>query len=49
MTPTHDSSTAAIRVSALLDDLSAGCDAEFDAADGAIEREFAELRLTFAD
>jgi hypothetical protein len=40
---------AAGRLAALFDDLSAGCDAEFDAACDDIEREFVELRLTFTE
>jgi len=46
MPPTHESPTAASRLAAVLDDLSAGCDADFDAACDDIEREFAERRLT---
>ena len=46
MTPSHESPTAATRLTAVHDDLSAGCDADFDAACDDIEREFAELRLT---
>jgi hypothetical protein len=49
MTPTHDTSTAASRLAAPLDDLSAGCDADFDAAGDDLEREFAELRLGLAE
>jgi hypothetical protein len=49
MTPTHDTPTAASRLAALLDDRSAGCDADFDAANGDLEREFAELRLGLAE
>ncbi len=49
MTPTHDTSSAASRLTALLEDLTAGCDADFDAANDDIEREFAELRLTLAE
>jgi hypothetical protein len=49
MTPTHDTPTAASRLAALLDDLAAGCDADFDAAHDDLEREFAELRLMLAE
>jgi hypothetical protein len=49
MTPTHETPSAATRFAALLDDLSAGCDADFDAAHDDIEREFAELRLTLGE
>ncbi len=49
MTPSHESPTAASRLAAVLDDLSAGCDADFDAANDDLEREFAELRLTLAE
>jgi hypothetical protein len=49
MTPIHETPSAASRLAALLDDLSAGCDADFDAAHDDIEREFAELRLTLAE
>jgi len=48
MTPTHDTPTAA-SLAALLDDLSAGCDADFDAASDDLERAFAELRLGLAE
>ena len=40
MTPNHETSSAASRLATLLDDLSAGCDADFDAAHDDIEREF---------
>jgi hypothetical protein len=40
----HDSQTVTSRLASLLDELSAGCDAEFDAANDDLEREFAELR-----
>ena len=33
------------RILSLIDELSAGCDAEFDAAYDDLEREFAELRM----
>ncbi|MBX9580290.1 MAG: hypothetical protein K2X87_08290 [Gemmataceae bacterium] len=34
-------------LSDLLDELSAGCDPDFDAAQEEVERQFAELRLAF--
>jgi hypothetical protein len=40
----HDSQSVTSRLVYLLDELSAGCDAEFDAAYDDLEREFAELR-----
>lgn len=49
MTPIDESPTAASRLTVLLEDLTAGCDAEFDAAGDDIEREFAELRLTLTE
>jgi hypothetical protein len=49
MTPTHETTITASRLASLLDELSAGCDADFDAASDDIEREFAELRLTHAE
>jgi hypothetical protein len=45
----HDSQTAASRLASLIDDLSAGCDSEFDAAYDDLDREFAELRLHLAN
>jgi hypothetical protein len=49
MTPNYETPSAASRLATLLDDLSAGCDADFDAAHDDIEREFAELRLALAE
>lgn len=49
MMPNHETPSAASRLADLIEDLSAGCDAEFDAACDDIEREFAELRLTLAE
>jgi hypothetical protein len=40
----HDSQTVTSRILTLIDDLSVGCDSEFDAAYDDLEREFAELR-----
>jgi hypothetical protein len=40
----HNSQTVTSRFASLLDELSAGCDPEFDAANDDLEREFAELR-----
>jgi hypothetical protein len=40
----HDSQTVNSRILTLIDELSAGCDTEFDAAYDDLEREFAELR-----
>ena len=45
----HDIQSAAYRLADLIEDLSAGCDPDFDAAFDEAEREFAELRLTFAE
>jgi hypothetical protein len=44
MLPIHDAPIASTRFITLLDELSAGCDPEFDAAYDDLEREFAELR-----
>ena len=41
----HDTHTSFFRLTSLLDDLSAGCDPDFDAACDDLEREFAEIRL----
>jgi len=41
----HDAQTAASRLVTLLDELTAGCDPDFDTADDELEREFAEIRL----
>jgi signal transduction histidine kinase len=41
----HDSQTAASRLIRLIDDLSVGCDSDFDTAYEDLDREFAELRL----
>ncbi|HVX13827.1 MAG TPA: hypothetical protein VHC22_21775 [Pirellulales bacterium] len=35
------------QLAALIEDLSAGCEAEFDADHEELERQFAELRMTF--
>ncbi len=44
----HDIHSTACLVS-LLDEMSAGCDPDFDAANEELEREFAELRLRFGN
>jgi hypothetical protein len=41
----HNVNSANYRLVSLLDDLSAGCDPEFDAHYEELEREFAEIRL----
>jgi hypothetical protein len=41
--------SAAYRLPGLLDELSAGCDSEFDVVYDDLEREFAELRLQFGN
>ena len=43
----HDTHAAGYHLVSLLDELSAGCDPEFDAAYEELDREFAELRLQF--
>jgi hypothetical protein len=45
----HDIYSESLRLARLLDDMSAGCDPDFDAAYDDLEREFAELRLQFGD
>lgn len=40
----HDSQTVSSRIASLIDELSAGCDPDFDTAYEELEREFAELR-----
>jgi hypothetical protein len=40
----YDNHAVTSRLASLLDELSAGCDPEFDAANDDLEREFAELR-----
>lgn len=45
----HDIHTATCRLLNAFDELSAGCDPEFDAAYEELEREFAELRLHFGN
>ena len=42
-----ESPLSTIELTRVLDDLSAGCDPEFDAASEELEREFAERRLHF--
>ena len=49
MPPIHDTPFRAGRLADLIEDLSAGLDPDFDMALGDLEREFAELRLTFAE
>ena len=44
ITNIHDRNS---RIMQIVDELSAGCDEEFDAGRGELEREFAELRLIF--
>jgi hypothetical protein len=41
----HDTHSAPSSLVSLLDELSVGCDAEFDASYDDLEREFAELRM----
>jgi hypothetical protein len=41
----HDAHNAASRLVSLLDELTAGCDSDFDTADEELDREFAEIRL----
>jgi hypothetical protein len=41
----HNTSPSIVHLVSLLDELSAGCDSEFDAAYDDLEREFAEARL----
>ena len=45
----HDAQTAASHLAILLDELSVGCDPDFDAFYDDLEREFAELRLHFGN
>jgi hypothetical protein len=45
MQNTYDTHAFNGRIVSLIDELSAGCDAEFDAHYDDLEREFAELRL----
>jgi hypothetical protein len=45
----HDIHAAAYHLASLLDELSAGCDDEFDDTYEELEREFAELRLQFVN
>jgi hypothetical protein len=48
MQTVHDTLTTNARLVHVLDELSAGCDADFDAEYDDLEREFAELRLHLA-
>ena len=45
----HNTPSTLYHLASLLDELSAGCDAEFDAGYDDLEREFAELRLQFGN
>lgn len=49
MSPIQDAHFAAYRLAALIEDLSAGCDADFDTDLEELERQFAELRLTLGN
>jgi hypothetical protein len=42
-------SSSFFHLASLLDELSAGCDPDFDAAYEELDREFAEARLRFGD
>jgi len=48
MKTTHDQPIPPSDFAPLLEDLSAGCDAEFDSLSDDLERELAELRLALA-
>ena len=45
MQPINEIVSTAYRLTSQLDELSAGCDPEFDAAYEELDREFAEIRL----
>jgi hypothetical protein len=47
MKPIQATPTSAYQLTALIEDLSAGLDPDFDTTFDDLEREFAELRLTF--
>lgn len=49
MQHSHDILAEACNLICRIDDLSAGCDPDFDADLEELEREFAELRLQFAN
>jgi hypothetical protein len=45
----RDIHAESLRLASLLEELSAGCDPDFDTAYDDLEREFAELRLQFGN
>jgi hypothetical protein len=49
MQTVHDINAESIRLTSLLGEYSAGCDAEFDTEHEELERQFAEIRLHFGN